>query len=659
MAGTPRRPAPRCGRVRAAWLTLVPLLAMTAIGAEPAPPVRRASLALPSADAKVSPRERAVRFLEQACRLTEQSAELEEKGNCRAIDGYFTAAEAAWNAVWICPGDPTILPEAAERYATALEGLLRCATAHGRLDGRGLLVGPDWGPIVVPIETPGMPIRAAAIERIVADPPPADRRVSRHHQRGGFGLPVSVRVTRDIGSGAATDAFPGPARAAGPTPGLTRSQGQDPCLDRTRGQDPSRAGTRGQDPSRAGTRGQDPSRAGTRGQAATPPRQSLAATAVLRFTMPADENVVEAFVGPLARDHAPAILDLVDPMEIAAVDIGPARPLLAADLTAPLLDMLEGMPKDDFIAGFLRPYGRADTRPRLQLLEPHRPGRVPVVFIHGLGSDEGTWYDLLNELRTRPWFHRRFEPWVYQYPTGASFMESSRQLRVQLAATVRRLDPDARDPAMQNLVLVGHSMGGLHAKLQVVDSGTALWDAMAQVPFEQVRLRPALKRYVAASYFVKPVPFVKRVVYIATPHGGSSLASLAVGRFASATIRQPPATVALHREIVTTNPGVVRPEYEKALPTTIDILEPDSSVLQALYRLRPPCWVSQHSIIGDVWTSPVSGPGDKVVPTSSARLPGVVSEVVVPAAHTKVHHHPITVLEMERILGEHLRECGL
>ncbi len=616
--------------------------------AEPAPtasPVRRASLVLPSADAKVSPREKAVRFLEQSCRLTEQSEDLEKKGNCRAIDGYFTAAEAAWNAVWICPGDPTILPEAAERYAVALEGLLRTATAHGRLDGRGLLVGPDWGPIVVPIETPGMPIRAASIERIVADCPPADRRVSRHHQRGGFGLPVSVRVARDPGleggfDGMAPDALsPGRAGARGQSSCRACSQGREPCQDCSRGQDPSRAGSRE--------------------RSVAPPRQSLAATAVLRFTMPADENVVEAFVGPLARDHAPAILDLVDPMEIAAVDIGPARPLLAADLTAPLLDMLEGMPKDDFIAGFLRPYGRADTRPRLQLLEPHRPGRVPVVFIHGLGSDEGTWYDLLNELRTRPWFHRRFEPWVYQYPTGASFMESSRQLRLRLAATVRRLDPDSRDPAMKNLVLVGHSMGGLHAKLQVVDSGSALWDAMAQVPFERVRLRPELRRYVASTYFVKPAPFVKRVVYIATPHGGSSLASLAVGRFASATIRQPPATVAMHREIVAMNPGAVRPEYEKSLPTTIDILEPESSVLQALHRLRPPCWVSQHTIMGDVWTSPVSGPGDKVVPTSSARLAGVVSEVVVPAAHTKVHHHPITVLEMERILLEHLQECGL
>lgn len=593
--------APQIQRVSWGFLSLLvaalTALASRGIAAEPAGGSKRMAIRLPSADADVPTGEKARRYLERACDITKQSADLEKDGNCRAIDGYFTAAEAAWNAVWVCPGDPQVLREGADRYATALEGLLRTAAAHGRLDGRGLLVGPQWAPIVVPIETPGMAIGPDAVESVMADCPASDRRVSRRHERGGFGLPVSVRV-------------------ATPT---------------------NRDGTR----------------------TLAPPRQSLAATAVLRFTMPVDENILESFAGPLARDHAPAILDLVNPMEIAAVEIGPSRPLLAADLTAPLLDMLEGLPKDDFLAGFLRPYGRADTRPRLALLEPHRPGRVPVVFIHGLASDDGTWFDLLNELRTRPWFHHRFEPWVFQYPTGASFFESSRQLRRQLAAAVRHFDPGGTDPTMRNLVLVGHSMGGLHAKLQVVDPGTALWDSLAQVPFERLRAPPAMRERVAATYFFEPAPFVKRVVYIATPHGGSSLASLAVGRFASATIRQPPATVAFHREIVRLNPGAVRPEYEKALPTTIDILEPESMVLQAIHRLRPPCWVSQHTILGDAWTSPVSGPGDKVVPVSSARLPGVVSEVTVPASHTKVHHHPITVLEMERILGEHLRECGL
>jgi hypothetical protein len=69
--------------------------------------------------------------------------------------------------------------------------------------------------------------------------------------------------------------------------------------------------------------------------------------------------------------------------------------------------------------------------------------------------------------------------------------------------------------------------------------------------------------------------------------------------------------------------------------------------------------VTTHSVIGDAHQSPVGDGGDCIVPVSSARLPGVMSEVLVPATHTKVHHHPDTIAELERILVQHLRETGL
>jgi len=388
-----------------------------------------------------------------------------------------------------------------------------------------------------------------------------------------------------------------------------------------------------------------------------PPRQSVAATAVLRFPLPGDPDWLRDIVGPLGRDPAPAVLDLADPVEIAAVRIGPARPLLAADLTAPLLDMLEATPPAG-IEGFIQPYGRGDTRPRLERLEPHRPGRIPVVFIHGLASDPGTWFDLLNELRAWPPFHRHFEPWLYQYPTGASFLQSSASLRGELAAARARLDPAGRDPGLQRMVLVGHSMGGLHAKLQVVDSGDALWDAVSTEPFEAVRMPPALRRQVAPTYFFHPAPFVRRVVFVATPHAGSSLAARAVGRLASVTVRQPAEALRAHRILRDANPDAVRPEYRSAPPTTIDVLEPQSSILQAIRALRPPAWVSLHTILGNGAVSPLEGPGDAVVSVGSARHPDVVSELEVPAIHTKVHHHPRSVLELQRILACHLAESG-
>jgi len=554
------------------------------------------ALAAQETASPVSPRQVAAGHLRRAREHGKASCEMLRQHRRQAVDGYYVSCEEAWNAVWTCPESAEVLAEAAEVYADSLAGLLEAARCHGRLTAEGLWIGTATKPVLVPWQPKALPIEPGMIASIEPQGQADDARIMRRHVRPGFGLPVVVRV--------------------------------------------------------AANRADDPLRQ------FAPQRQSLAATAVLRFRMPGAENFLQTFAGPVYRDHAAAVLDLANPVEIAAVHIGPAKPHLAADLTAPLLDMLAGMPKTDGIEGFIQPFGRGDTQPRLEILEPHRPGRIPVVFIHGLASDEGTWFDMLNELRAWPVFHRRFEPWVFHYPTGGSFLQVSAVLRRELQAAVRAADPQGRDPALGRLVLVGHSMGGLHAKLQVVEPGTALWDAIADVPFAEIRLRPETRRLVAPGYFFHPLPFVKRVVFIATPHRGSGLAALGVGRLASLTVRQPPEMEAIHAEAVRLNPGAFHPDYERRLPTSVDLLRPSSSILQAVERLRPPCWVTTHAVVGVAHHS-LAGGDDCVVPAASAHTAGAVSEITVPASHTRVHHHPQTIAEVQRILLQHLQECGV
>ena len=542
-----------------------------------------------------SPLRRAEGHLRRAREHATASCTMLQEGRRQAIDGYYLACEEAWNAVWTCPESRRVLCEAAEIYADSLAGLLEAARCHGRLAADGLWVGPAHRPVLVPWQPKALPVATDMIAAVEPQAQSDDGRIARRHLRDGFGLPVVVRVARPEGS----------------------------ALGRF-----------------------------------TPRRQSLAATAVLRFRMPGDETFLREFAGPAYRDHAAAVLDLANPVEIAAVHIGPARPHLAADLTAPLLDMLAGMPKRGGLEGFIQPFGRGDTQPRLEILEPHRPGRIPVVFIHGLASDEGTWFDMLNELRAWPVFHRRFEPWVFHYPTGASFLQVAAVLRRELRAAVQAADPQGTDPALGNVVLVGHSMGGLHAKLQAVAPGTALWDAIADVPFAEVRLRPEARRLVAPGYFFEPLPFVKRIVFIATPHRGSGLAALGVGRLASLTVRQPPEMEAIHAEAVRLNPGAFHPDYEQRLPTSVDLLRPNSTILMTVDRLRPACWVTTHGVVGVAHHS-LSGGDDCVVPAASAHTPGAVSEITVPASHTRVHHHPQTIGELQRILLQHLHETGV
>jgi hypothetical protein len=76
--------------------------------------------------------------------------------------------------------------------------------------------------------------------------------------------------------------------------------------------------------------------------------------------------------------------------------------------------------------------------------------------------------------------------------------------------------------------------------------------------------------------------------------------------------------------------------------------------------------VQYHSVIGvaplssdrlERWLAGAqSEEGDGVVPYRSAHLDGVNSEKVIPADHFHVHQHPLAVLEVRRILLEHLKE---
>jgi hypothetical protein len=192
----------------------------------------------------------------------------------------------------------------------------------------------------------------------------------------------------------------------------------------------------------------------------------------------------------------------------------------------------------------------------------------------------------------------------------------------------------------------------------VVDSGTEIWGAIATVPFEQLRLPRESRAVVHRLAFFEPLPFVTRVVFVATPHKGSVLASLGIGRLASLAVREPADISAIREQAAVLNPGVLRPEYARRVPTTVDLLRPSSPTLQAIERLRPACWVAVHSIVGDVHPSLTGGRDDCVVPVESAHTPSALSEIFVPAKHTKVHHHPLAVAELRRILWQHLAECG-
>ena len=106
--------------------------------------------------------------------------------------------------------------------------------------------------------------------------------------------------------------------------------------------------------------------------------------------------------------------------------------------------------------------------------------------------------------------------------------------------------------------------------------------------------------------------------------------------------------------------------YGEGVPRDYVTGETIDSALELLAARFLPEGVHFHSIIGvlphpnhlleSVLSAAASREGtDGVVPYSSAHLEGVDSELIVPADHFHVHHHPLAVQEVRRILMEHLQ----
>lgn len=354
----------------------------------------------------------------------------------------------------------------------------------------------------------------------------------------------------------------------------------------------------------------------------------------------------------LRAGDSPA-LELYDPLRTDR-RVGSGE-LITRDLSAPLVYDLKNN-RDSIINDFFNPF-RIEEPSQLVMQEPFQPGKIPVVMIHGLLSDPYTWEAMVNELRATPWFVEHYQLWFFDYPTGQSFLASAAAMREQLQLARALHDPLHSDPQFSQMVLVGHSMGGLIAKLQVAASGDVLWRSIANRPIEQVAIPASLQETIADSFFFNPSPDVTRVVFIATPHQGTILARRLVGRIGAALVQVPSEYQQAHEQMIASNPGVFDQEFRRRIPTSIDLLEPDSELLQAMSRLPIDVQsVPLHSIVGDALPTLRLGRSDGVVPVQSARERRASSERVVSAKHAEMNKHPATIAEVKRTLCIHMKK---
>lgn len=354
-------------------------------------------------------------------------------------------------------------------------------------------------------------------------------------------------------------------------------------------------------------------------------------------------------------NEPPLVLEFHNPLGTSTIDIQGISTPLAFDKSAPAARVLSTTQRN-YLGAFLQPSSVSTDDTGLFILEPYVPGKIPVLLVHGLLSDRLTWANVVNELRSREWFSDRFQVWGYQYPTGEPFLGTAAKLRQQLEAIGEYLDPESTDPALDHVVMIGHSMGGLISKMQIATSGDSLWNTISKLPFEAVSMEPAIRTKLKHAFFFEASPMVSRVIFVGTPHRGSALAQRAIGRLGSILIEEPAEQKKAHRKLLSDNPGVFSNEFSNRVPTSVDLLEPDSPMLQAMDRLPLEPSVKLHSIIGHGRWMLGNGDSDGVVPVSSATQAAVTSEKRVPGKHADLTSDPEMIQELLRILRMHWDE---
>jgi hypothetical protein len=357
----------------------------------------------------------------------------------------------------------------------------------------------------------------------------------------------------------------------------------------------------------------------------------------------------------LRAGHVRAALELYPGYGEETITVGKRRVPLEAEPTAALaLGLTEANIWSREVSGFLRGADVIDERARLASTRPYRRGLIPVVFVHGTTSSAARWAQLYNELDNDRRLHARYQFWFFSYSTGNPIIYSAMLLRESLERAVKQLDPEGKDPALRRMIIIGHSQGGLLTKTTVVESGDAFWRNVSRKPLDELQMSDETRDLLRRAALIHPLPFVRRVIFVATPHGGSYVAGSWIAHQAAKLVRAPLDVTRVMTEFATADREALALERTRGGITAVDNMTPGNRFVRTLGQLPIAPGVAAHSIIPVTGDGPPQGQKDGVVAYASAHIDGVESELVVVREGHSCQANPHTIAEVRRILLAHL-----
>ena len=336
-------------------------------------------------------------------------------------------------------------------------------------------------------------------------------------------------------------------------------------------------------------------------------------------------------------------LVLNDPTRRRTVRIDAREYPLAADFSAPFAYY----PADSNLGmeGMIDPQ-KLVTRAGVRITQPYDPERIPVLFVHGLGSAPQTWRNMINATESNPTLRGRFQFWVFGYPSGDPIALTALQLRNNLQEIYRVY------PRTKNMVVVAHSLGGLVTQMQVVNTHRVIWDAVFKEKADELYARVPANDILKQALIFNSSPRIDEVVFICTPHYGSDLAIGLLARLFNYLVRLPGQVLRTAYTGVDASLEIVRQTHDNRVPDSIQGLSPKSPLLLSLNTI--PIQVPFYSIIGNRGRpGPLAESSDGIVAYWSSHIPGAREEMIVPYGHVCLSE-PLTIEDVDRILHTYL-----
>jgi pimeloyl-ACP methyl ester carboxylesterase len=299
------------------------------------------------------------------------------------------------------------------------------------------------------------------------------------------------------------------------------------------------------------------------------------------------------------------------------------------------------------------------TMPHLYMLEPYNPNKKVIVLIHGLASSPEAWIRLTNDVMGDPVLREHYQVWQVFYSTNMPILESRFQIYAVIQQAFSQVDNKAS--AKKDAVLIGHSMGGIIARLLVSDADltSAAIKLLPDWRAKQFKNDPLFK----SRLDIQPIPNFSRAIFLAAPHRGTEFADRWFTLAARKVIKLPGAFLgALTDVLQSSDPDLqafIKDIDNGLIQNGPSDLSKNSKFTQLTKYIVPYKGMKFHSIMGNMTNSnDINVITDDVVPYTSAHLDGALSEKIIKGGHS-IQETPEAVLELRRILRLHLTELGL